>query len=87
MLNANDFFLNLSGHGKGVLNQNQYGGTFGGPIKKEKLFFFGSFQGTRQKNGVASQGNECNHAGADSSGGSFEYRCVPGGSGLAVLPL
>ena len=57
VLNANDFFLNLSGHGKGVLNQNQYGGTFGGPIKKDKLFFFGSFQGTRQKNGVASQGN------------------------------
>ena len=56
-LNANDFFLNLAGKGKGILNQNQYGGTLGGPIKKDKLFFFGSFQGTRQKNGVASQGN------------------------------
>jgi hypothetical protein len=55
-LNANDFFLNLSGTAKGVLNQNQFGGVLGGPIRKDKLFFFGSYQGTRQKNGVGSQG-------------------------------
>ena len=29
--------------------QNQYGGTIGGPIKKDKLFYFGSFQGTNQR--------------------------------------
>ena len=57
VLNANDFFLNVGGRGKGVLNQNQYGGTLGGPVKKDKLFFFGSYQGTRQKNGIATQGN------------------------------
>ena len=34
------------------LNQNQFGGTLGGPIKKDKFFFFGSYQGTRSKNGV-----------------------------------
>lgn len=28
-------------------SQNQFGGTFGGPIKKNKLFFFGDYQGTR----------------------------------------
>jgi len=38
------------------LRQNQFGGSFGGPIKKDKLFFFGSYQGTRQFNGVAGQG-------------------------------
>ncbi len=38
---------------KQVLKQNQFGGTFGGPIKKDKLFFFGSYQGTRQLNGVS----------------------------------
>jgi len=39
-----------------VLKQNQFGGSFGGPIKKDKLFFFGSYQGTRQRNGIAPGG-------------------------------
>ena len=52
-LNANDFFLNLTGHPRPPLNQNQFGFTLGGPVKKEKLFFFGSYQGTRQVNGLA----------------------------------
>jgi hypothetical protein len=55
-LDANTFFAKLAGHPRGELKQNQYGGTFGGPIKKDKLFFFFSYQGTRQINGVASQG-------------------------------
>ncbi len=52
-LNSNLFFRNSSGQPRGVLKQNQFGGTFGGPIKKDKLFFFTSYQGTRQLNGVA----------------------------------
>lgn len=55
-LNANDFFLNASGHPRGQLNQNQFGGAVGGPVKKDKLFFFASVQETRQKNGMAAQG-------------------------------
>jgi hypothetical protein len=38
-----------------VLKQNQFGGTIGGPVVKDKLLFFGSYQGTRQINGVASR--------------------------------
>ena len=65
-LNANDFFYNrdtcrtqYAGQScpKQVLNQNQFGGTLGGAIKKDKLFIFGSYQGTRQRNGVNSAGN------------------------------
>lgn len=62
-LNANDFFRKQSppiggvpNNSRQVLNQNQYGGVFGGPIKKDKLFFFSSYQETWQKNGVAPQG-------------------------------
>jgi hypothetical protein len=56
-LNANDFFRNRSGLGRGVLRQNQFGGTVGGHIVRDKLFFFGSYQGTRQLNGVAADGS------------------------------
>lgn len=34
--------------GRGDFKQNQFGGTIGGPIKKDKVFFFGDYQGTRQ---------------------------------------
>ena len=53
-LNANSFFQNSTGQPRGVLKQNQFGGTVGGPIVKDKLFVFISYQGTRQVNGVAS---------------------------------
>lgn len=56
-LDANGFFENAEGNGKSILRQNQFGGTFGGPIKKDKLFFFGSYQGTRQLNGVSAAGS------------------------------
>jgi hypothetical protein len=60
-LNANDFFYNRdnpkSRTEKQVLNQNQFGGVLGGPIQKDKIFVFGSYQGTRSRNGVAPQGN------------------------------
>ena len=52
--NANDFFLNEAGQPRAALKQNQFGLTFGGKILKDKLFFFGSYEGTRQINGLAS---------------------------------
>jgi hypothetical protein len=62
-MNANDFFYNrdtcptfMGSCPKQVLNQNQFGGVVGGPIKKDKLFIFGSYQGTRSRNAVAAQG-------------------------------
>lgn len=52
VFNANDFFLNAGGRPRPNLKQNQFGGTIGGPIQKNKLFVFGSFQATRQVNGL-----------------------------------
>ncbi|HTC34981.1 MAG TPA: carboxypeptidase regulatory-like domain-containing protein [Bryobacteraceae bacterium] len=37
---------------RGTFDQNQYGGTVGGPIKKNKVFFFADYQGTRLTQGI-----------------------------------
>ena len=52
VLNANDYFLNRQGQPRAVLKQNQFGGAIGGPIRKNKTFFFGAYQGTTQRNGL-----------------------------------
>ncbi len=38
---------------KGVFKRNQFGGVLGGPIMKNRLFFFSDFQGTRESRGVS----------------------------------
>ena len=48
-LDANQYFLDANGVKKPALHFNQFGGTIGGPIIKDKLFFFGSYQGDRFK--------------------------------------
>ena len=47
-LNANNWGRNWQGLARPPLRWNQYGGTFGGPIFKDKLFFFGDYQALRQ---------------------------------------
>jgi Carboxypeptidase regulatory-like domain/TonB dependent receptor-like, beta-barrel len=46
-LNAAQWSDNLTGSPKAKLRWNEFGGTIGGPIKKDKLFFFGDYQGER----------------------------------------
>lgn len=47
VLDANDWFANHSGLPQPELRQNDFGGVLGGPIMKDKLFFFGSYEGVR----------------------------------------
>jgi hypothetical protein len=58
--NAFEFFRNTSLDARGyfdptrsAFNQNQFGGTLGGPIRPGKLFFFTDYQGTRTTQGVS----------------------------------
>src|SRR5713226_8240290 len=53
VLNANDFFSNAGGVPRPPFTQNQYGVNGGGPVIKDKLFFFSSYEGFRQRKGSA----------------------------------
>ena len=59
VLNANNFFSNATGVPTAPFTQNQFGGTFGGPLViphvyngKDKTFFFASFDGFRLREGL-----------------------------------
>lgn len=52
-LNANEPFIKARGLAKPVATRNQFGGTLGGRVVRDRVFFFGSYQGTRETNGVS----------------------------------
>ena len=49
---ANDFFNNIAGIERPSLARDVFGGAIGGPIVKDRLFFFYAYEGQRQKEGV-----------------------------------
>jgi hypothetical protein len=53
VLNANNPFFKAAGVSRPTLQRNVFGGLLGGPIKADRLFFFISYQGTRERNGAS----------------------------------
>jgi Carboxypeptidase regulatory-like domain/TonB dependent receptor len=51
VLDARNYFSDI----RGAFKQNQFGGTFGGPIVRKKIFFFVDYQGTRQVQGQVAE--------------------------------
>jgi hypothetical protein len=74
---------------KPQLNQNQFGGTFGGPIRKDHTFFFLSYEGRRVRNGVPGQllnvPTTQEFGGDFSDQGAFTGGIAPGGFIANVL--
>jgi hypothetical protein len=71
VLNARNFFET----DKADFKQNQFGGTFGGPIKKDRTFFFTSYEGRRVRRGIPSDAvtvpDDLERAGDFSAGSTF----------------
>jgi hypothetical protein len=73
---ANSFFNNASGVSKPELSRHQFGGRVGGPIMRNKLFFFGYYEGFRQTTQTAQ--NLVIPANADFFDGFFRYVALDG---------
>lgn len=52
-LAANESFIKARGLERPEFRRQQFGGTLGGRIIRDRLFFFGSYQGTRERNGYS----------------------------------
>jgi hypothetical protein len=52
VLGANDYFNNLAGSPRVAFKMNQFGGSIGGPVVKNRTFFFFNYEGTRWRRGA-----------------------------------
>jgi hypothetical protein len=55
-LDTINYFAKAANQPKPTNKQNQFGGNFGGPVVKNRMFFFGDYEGTRIQQGVLRTG-------------------------------
>jgi len=55
-LDANNFFLNESGQPRPPFQQNNWGASLGGPVRRDKVFFFAAYEALRSRKGTALNG-------------------------------
>lgn len=77
ILNANDFFLNAAGVPRASFKRNVFGGTVGAPIRKDKTFVFGAYQGARRREGQTP--GQLTVLTKTERTGDFSDLCTPGG--------
>ncbi len=93
-MDANSFFNNLNGIAKPIQKRNEYGATFGGPIIKDKTFFFVDYQGinwlapTNVTDSIATAAQRVMVATGNFSGlGHTIYDPLTGGAGGPRMPF
>ncbi len=74
-LNANSFSNNAAGIRKNKLILNDFGGSLGGPILRDKLFFFGTFAMSKQPGSISASNNVLTAAAQQ---GNFVYQGTDG---------
>src|ERR1039457_6088818 len=74
-LNANSWLNNARGLPRNIIKLNDFGFSIGGPIWKNKLFFFGTFAESKQPSSITAS-NSVLSAGAQ--GGIFQYKATNG---------
>ena len=83
-LNTRNFFT--VGPQQPIFHQNLFGGTFGGPVHKDKTFFFLSYQGIRNATGTPTNVTVLSAA---QRGGNFgaDYQAIRNGGSVAPFPV
>jgi len=82
--NANDWFPNRQGQTRPKFQRNQYGASLGGPIIKNKTFFFGTWEGQREVRGSVNNRNVYTQNVRD---GIFRYNPAKANSSSDVDPV
>jgi hypothetical protein len=69
-LDANNYFTKAAGNPRPSFKRNQFGGSAGGPIIKDRTFIFGDYEGLRQSKGIPNVSTVFSDA---ARGGTLQY--------------